>query len=122
MDGGTLVQLCNLINQRNVVKDVTSNVTSCEEFFLLVVEAHILCAAMTVFHMSALDDIPSVFPESASALNSNERCCVLLEAIQQVVARFVHVSFGLGRIRHNWGKRPHQSVCKRGFVTKNYLT
>ena len=45
MDGGTLYQLQNL---RNVVTVPKNNVAACEEeFFLLVVEAHILAAAMS---------------------------------------------------------------------------
>ncbi len=59
MDGGTLVQLRNVINRRNVKKDPSDNMTACEDFFLLVVEAHILTAAMTVFGMRSVDDQPS---------------------------------------------------------------
>ncbi len=50
-DHGTLR---NLINHRNVVKDSSKGVTACEDFFLIVVEAHILVAAMQVFGMSSL--------------------------------------------------------------------
>lgn len=46
-EGGTLYQLCNLINRRNVVKP-KKDVAACEDFFELVVEAHIVTAAMKV--------------------------------------------------------------------------
>ena len=70
-DVGTLYQLRNLINRRNVVSDPTRDVTACEEFFLLVVEAHILYAAMDTFGMTSIDDVPSntdFFPEEATTL------------------------------------------------------
>ncbi len=38
MDGGTLFQLRNLINRRNVRKDPSDNVNVCEDFFLTVTE------------------------------------------------------------------------------------
>ena len=59
MDGGTLYQLRNVINRRNVVQHPKDNMNAYEEFFLLVAEAHILSAAMTTFEMSSATDIPS---------------------------------------------------------------
>ena len=47
MNGGTLFQLRNLINRRNVVHNLDKAVAQCEEFFGLVVKAHILSATMT---------------------------------------------------------------------------
>jgi hypothetical protein len=49
MDAGTRFQLQKLINRRNVVKDPSKSVAPCEEFFLLVVETHILAATMQLF-------------------------------------------------------------------------
>ncbi len=56
MHGGTLFQLRNLINRRNVKKDPSDNANACEDFFLTVTEGHILAAAMEVFEMTSLDD------------------------------------------------------------------
>lgn len=58
MDGGTLHQLRNIINRRNVTKDPSNNPTATEEFFILVTDAHVLTAAMTLFQMESLDDTP----------------------------------------------------------------
>ena len=58
MDKGTMYQLRNLINWRNVIKD-SKNVAACEDFILLLAEAHILAAAMTLFGMESLEDTPS---------------------------------------------------------------
>ena len=49
LEGGTLVQLRNLINRRNVVKDPSKAMDACEDFFIIVVEAHIVSAVMVLF-------------------------------------------------------------------------
>lgn len=92
MDGGSLLQLRNLLNRRNVVKEPSQNVTACEDFFLLIVEAHILSAAMTVFGMSSTDDTPSVFPKEADELSTQERCQVLLFAIKEYMGGFIDIT------------------------------
>ena len=58
-EGDTLFQLRNLINRQNVFKIPKNAVTQCEEFFLLVVKAHIVCAAMTLFGMASVEDEPA---------------------------------------------------------------
>lgn len=95
MDGGTLYQLRNLINRRNVVQDPTSNVTACEDFFFLVVEAHILCATMTYFEMASVEDMPrrSFFPEGSSQLDSSQRRNVLILAIEELLKEFVDIDY-----------------------------
>ena len=94
MDGGTLYQLRNLINRRNVVKDPSSNVTACEDFFLHVVEAHIVTACMTTFGMSSVDDSPStdLFPDASDELDPEQRKAVLMLAIQEVMDECVDLS------------------------------
>ena len=83
MDAGTLFQLRNLLNRRNVTNNPASNVAACEDFFLHVVEAHIVSACMTVFGMSTVSDTPisSMFPPGDS-LQRREK---LLEAINNVI-------------------------------------
>ena len=46
VDGGSLFQLRNVINRRNVVSDVSKDLTACEEFLELVVVGHVLAAAV----------------------------------------------------------------------------
>ncbi len=77
------------------MKKPSKSVTACEEFFLLVVEARILTAAMQVFGMSTLEDKPSTqfFPENSSRLNPAQRRHVFLLAIRQVLDKFVEISF-----------------------------
>ena len=59
-DGGTLYQLRNLINRHNDIKKPMDNLDGCEDFIVLVTEAHILSAAMTLFSMENLEDRPSM--------------------------------------------------------------
>ncbi len=96
MDGGTLVQLRNVINRRNVKKHPSDNMTACEDFFLLVVEVHILTAAMTVFGMRSVDDQPSsvFFPEGSSELDTLQRRNILMLAVRKVVGKVVDLSYG----------------------------
>lgn len=65
MDGGTLYQMQNLINRRNVVSDPSNNVNTCEDFLELVVTAHVLAAFMMILGMKCLSDDPTsvLFPE-----------------------------------------------------------
>lgn len=93
-DHGTLFQLRKLINRRNVKKDPSKSVASCEEFFLLVVEAHILVAAMKLFNMSALTDkpnSPTFFPEGSSELDSLKRKEILMLGLRKLINKYVNL-------------------------------
>ena len=57
-DRATMYSLRNVINRRNVVERPMKAVNACEEFFLLVVESHILTGAMSVFDMESADAVP----------------------------------------------------------------
>lgn len=77
------------------MKDPTENIAACEDFFLLVVEAHILSAAMTVFGMKCLEDEPSkqLFPEASSELDRVQRMKVMMLAVSEVLDKFVDLSY-----------------------------
>ena len=94
-DPGTLYHLRSLINRRDVRKKPEKAVTACEEFFLLVVEAHICTAAMKLFGMSSLKDEPSSahFPEGCSSLTSEQRWKVLTLAINELLESLVDISY-----------------------------
>lgn len=57
MEKGTLYQLRNLINRRNVVKKVKSDMNASEHFFELIVTGHIIACAMEMLGMSAINAI-----------------------------------------------------------------
>ena len=76
------------------MKDPKNGVAPCEDFFLHVVEAHILSACMTVFDMSSTEDKPSssFFPMGSSDLNPEERSKILMLAVREVVDKYVDLS------------------------------
>ena len=91
IDGGTLYQLRNIINRRDVVKNPGKNMNACEGFLEVVVEAHILSASMSIFGMHTVDDKPSetFFPDGVFKLNTLQQHRVLLLATRTVVEKFV---------------------------------
>ena len=57
-DGGTLLLLRNLINRRNVAKDVNGRFNECIDFFEMVVKSHIIAAGMHFFGLKELSGNP----------------------------------------------------------------
>ena len=87
IDGGTLFQLRNLINRRNVVKDVKKDLNSCEEFMELITKAHILSAAMTVAEVQDLQGLSRVI------LSSEDHLTTLTSAAKKVCSQFCNVAY-----------------------------
>ena len=78
------------------MKKPTKAVDACEEFFLMVVEAHIQSAAMTLFGMSSGDTAPTnrlYFPVGSQKLAPSERKQVMLMAAGSLVDEYVDLSF-----------------------------
>lgn len=96
MERGTLYQLRNLINRRNVVNKVKSDVNANESFFELVVTGHIITCAMEILGMSSIDDIPSSgviqSPDEVWFKDDNEREAILEEVSSLVVEQYVDLS------------------------------
>jgi len=95
-DGGMLYQLHNLNQCRNVVNHPKNSFTACEDFFLLITEAHVVAAALEVFKMSDIEGTPSneLFPDGSYDLDSFERRNVMMLAIANLVNQLVDISFG----------------------------
>ena len=110
MDVGTLYQLRNVINRRDVIKHPKNKMSSCESFFLLVSEAHIISATMKGFEMSSVKDTPSskYFPAGSSALTNLEQRHLLLLATRGIVDKFVDLSFGSSDSKVN----DHVNACE----------
>ena len=88
-DGGSLYQLRNLINRRNVVNDPKKDMNACEEFFELVTKAHILAAVLTTLEMKDLTD-----PIPSSLNSTQEDGAAILETIAgKVISEFVDLSY-----------------------------
>lgn len=58
MERGTLYQLRNLINRRNVTKEVKSNVNANEDFLEVTVKGYIIVAALSSLGMTDIDGPP----------------------------------------------------------------
>ncbi len=58
MERGTLYQIRNLINRRNVKETPKNDVNASEDFLEDVVTAYIIAAAMAYLGMSSLDAMP----------------------------------------------------------------
>ena len=71
------------------------DVNACEDFFTLVVQCHILTAAMKLFKMDGLDDVPdeAVVLSDIWTHNSDERRVVLDKMCQLVIDNFVSFSY-----------------------------
>ena len=65
MQRGTLFQLRNLLNRRNVKKSCKDAVDPCEDFLETVVTVYILEAVMDILGMSTTEDDPcsELFPQ-----------------------------------------------------------
>ena len=53
-DFGTLVQLCNIINRKNLFSEFKDNVNACDDFLTLVVTCHFLTVVMEKLGMECL--------------------------------------------------------------------
>ena len=76
------------------MKDPSKSVTTCEEYFVLVVEAHILQAAMTLFGMKSLEDTPNekYFPAEFVQLNLQQQHCIFAGAISKLLSQYVDLN------------------------------
>ena len=59
MDTGTLFQLRNVINRRNVITDVSKDLTACEEFMQLATIAHVMSAAIHIAGVTNMSELSS---------------------------------------------------------------
>ena len=94
---GTLYQLRNAINRTNVVSDPLKDFNACDDFFVLVVQSHIIVAAMQLLGMSTMDEMPSShYVPNAESLwmeTDDQRKGVLNRVAMGVVDSFVNLSF-----------------------------
>lgn len=88
-EGGTLIQLRNLINRRNVGKgkEVKHQVNEVEDFLDLVIRCHLVAAAMHHFGMSSVSDCPSAngFPSNIAELPDNKRKSLFYKKMTKII-------------------------------------
>ena len=90
----SIYQLQKLINRRNIVKDPSKSVAPCKDIFMLVVEAHILAAAMQTLGMASLEDTPSeeFFSKESTQKGSVQRRTILINALSKLANQCVDLN------------------------------
>ena len=89
-DKGTLFQLRNLLNRRNVSQIPKQNFDACDDFLNTIVDSHVLAAAIEHLGMKSVSDLPSQsIIGNLVALSKQERSDVLLKISRDLVLRFV---------------------------------
>ena len=90
LEGGTFIQLRNLINRRNVATDVSGRFNQAVDFFELVVRCHITAAAMHYFGMKNVSDVPTQnFP--LMAISTKDKWYILKKTVVRIIDRYVIV-------------------------------
>ena len=99
LNSGTLHQLRNLLKRRSVTAKVKSDPTACEEFFLLVIEGHIMSLVMEEFDIDSVEGTPKLAlfsEENFLTKNMSKRKEIFMNAMKQVVKKYVYC-FGLDK-------------------------
>lgn len=93
LEGGTLQQLRNLINRRNIsaTTSVCGHVNDVQDFLELVIRCHILAVTMHFFSMKNTDDKPhtSGFPDNVSQFAHKERWKLFFNRLCEIVDKYV---------------------------------
>ena len=89
MEGGTLLQLRNLINRRNISSDISGKFNAAIDFFVLVITAHALAAAMQYFGIDLLNGSPT--KNTISISDCKDHWSTLRHAVEQIVDCYVMV-------------------------------
>ena len=95
---GTLHQLRNATNRSNVPSSkVINKFDSCDDFLKLIIESHVLVAAMKMFQMDTLEDVPvsTLIPEGEDTwmLQNDMREGLLSTITTQLVNSYVNMQF-----------------------------
>lgn len=104
-----MFQLRNLLNRRNVVKDVRNDMNATEDFFETIGVGHIVTAAMQFFKMQIIDKDPqNPGLQEATKLPRLEKWNVLRTSIRGLLKQYVSLS--LSCPHHPAGFDPQSSV------------
>jgi hypothetical protein len=93
-EGGTLLQLRNLINRRNVGQNVSNRFNACLDFFELVTQSHIFAAVLTFFGLKDFDSLsPSqnALPREINHLSKVQQWGIFSDLIGKLIDRYIIV-------------------------------
>ena len=88
-EGGTLFQLRNLINRRNVVTKVSKDYHAVSAFIDTAVEAHVIAALMKFLEMPDLNATPGLFPKRLEVVNNDHKKRILRNLIGHMIDQFI---------------------------------
>ena len=93
-DGGTLFQLRNLINRRNIVANVKTDMNATEDFFEVVTAGHIVAVTLHTCGMTDLEDTPHVpaFDVDIDELSPQQKWLLLSRFIHGILEHHVKPS------------------------------
>lgn len=91
IEGGTLYQLRNLINRRNVTATVHGRVNEVEDFLEVVISCYLVTSAMHYFGMENVNDVPhlNAFQNTISSLPLLQRKQQLLARLNKIIDIYV---------------------------------
>lgn len=94
MERGTLYQLRNLINRRNVSSKPKSNVNASEDFLEIVVIAYVVAAAMCYLRMTSMGDIPdkNIAPVDTWLEDDSTRAAILETISWHIVNEYIDLA------------------------------
>ena len=81
----------NVINRRNISKDVSKNVSATKKFVLIEIDARIVAACMNELGISNIDGQPSshVIPENLKTASRDEKRKFLMSLAERVVDHYI---------------------------------
>lgn len=94
MERGTLYQLRNLLNRRNVKASPKSDVNASEDFIEVIISGYILAAVMTHLGMSSITDLPDerIVSHDIWMEDDSVRYSVLMDIASHIVEEHVDLS------------------------------
>ena len=95
-EGGTLFQLRNLINRRNVVTKVKTDMNATEDFFEVITASHIVAVTLHTCGMTNLEDTPHTppFDVNIDELSPHQKWLLLSTFIQGILEHHVKPTMG----------------------------
>lgn len=94
MEKGTLYQIRNLIDRRNITKHPKSNVNAAEDFVEVIIISHVLTAVKKYLGMNSIHDLPSpsVISHDVWMADDTERSQILADISVHIVNKYVDLS------------------------------
>ena len=90
-EGGTLLQLKNIINRRNIGKDISGKVNEVEDFLELVINCRLIAAALHFFSMESVSDTPhsNGFSSDICHLSLPEHMKIFHSRMEKIINNYI---------------------------------